>query len=294
MSENKQNQGGMGKDIMRLIMKNKIVVVLLILTIISGILFFNLYSNARNTEVPDADAEKQAFLNELTGGQQEVSNTKESKKTDVVIKQENEDAEDVQFSGSTDVQNAAMTENPIIAQENDYYKIEIVGAEIKEDKIMVNVKYQVKENLTGSEIDNDLIYLSTSKTYLATSAGNLPLQEIMGVGLLPLEDSLQNYGKKDIDDFLTYISNIKSESRIPTAVEIQGTLIFKKPENYTTNSSCKIKLVTMPLAINNTFGKIIRGSYDEYKDKLFIKPYPWYLVDYIFEDMLDVNVQSQE
>ena len=228
MSENKQNQSDMGKDIIRLVLKNKKIVGLIILTIVSGILFFTLYSNIRNREGSDAD--KQAFLSELTGRQQEVNNIKENKKNDEVIERNNEEVEDVQFSGNTDVQNASMSEAPITAKENDYYKIEIVGTETTEDKIMVNIKYQVKENPSDSEVDNDLIYLSTSKTYLATSAGNLPLQEIKGVGLLPLEYSLENYGKKDIDDFLTYISNIKSESRIPIAFVTQGTLIFKKPQ----------------------------------------------------------------
>lgn len=294
MSENKQNQGGMGKDIMKLLMKNKLVIGLLILTIVSGIIFFTMLSNYRNKEVSDSD--KQAFLSELTGEQQQVvDKTKENKKIETettnVDEQDNVEVEDVQFE-NTNVQNTSMAENSVAVQENDYYKIEIVGAETTEDKIIVNIKYQVKENPSNSETDNDLIYLSTSKTYLATSAGNLPLQEFSGVGLIPLENSMEKYGKEHIDDFIAYVSNIKSESRIPTLFELKGTLVFNKPENYTMDDSFKIKLVSMPLAANKVFVNKFRKGFYDLKVK-FVKPYPYYIKDYIFEDMLDVSIVNQ-
>lgn len=290
MNNNEQGQGGLGKGLMRLIVKNKIIL-LIIITIITGLLFYNTYSNVKDREKVNDD--KQAFLNELSG----VSDSnveKENEKTNKVSISNNV-GEEIQFSNIPNVQNTSMVEKPIIIQENDYYKIEVVGAQTNEEQIIINIKYQVKENPSDSdEIDNDLIYLSTSKTYLATSSGNLPLQVITGVGLLPLEYNMENYGKKDFNGFKAYIANISSESRIPTSFELQGTFIFKRPENYITDDNCKIKIVSMPLAINKAFDDNLSGSYDQYKDKLLAKPYPWYYRDFIFEDMLTVSFETKE
>ncbi|HYE10386.1 MAG TPA: hypothetical protein VEF53_09420, partial [Patescibacteria group bacterium] len=158
MSENKQNQGGMGKGIIKLISKHKIAI-LLILTIVSGLIFFNTYSNLKSKYNNEVDADKQAFLNELTGQKNDSVSTGTAEETTVTeevahpaVLEENGNA----ANGSINAV-APITQELKVLHDNDYYTIEVLGGEITEEEIIVNIQYTVK-NISNAEYGNDMIY----------------------------------------------------------------------------------------------------------------------------------------
>ena len=281
---NNQNQGGMGKSIMKLIIRNRIII-LLILTVITGLLFYNAYTNLNNKY--EVNEDKQAFLNELSG--QGNIKAKEGVKTIAVASTTVSDAvRQSEINSLTNNQAVASVEDLKVLQENDYYIIELLDTEETEENIIVNIKYTVND--INTEYGNDMVFLSSGQTKLATASGMLPLADIQGVGLIDFEKFMMTNSDKEFDDVLGVLSSIQSDKRIPPTFFMEGKVIFNKPAGFDSNKGAKLVLISMPLSVCDGLNyQWSMSKYSKFKDYIFKKPYNDHYDHWIFEDTLDIK-----
>jgi|GEM_PF-4296365 len=291
MHKDKQNQGGMGRDIIKLISKHKIII-LLILTIVTGLIFYSNYSNIKNKYNSEVDADKQAFLNELTGQKSDSksANAGEAKFSSEAVPTSAAETKENDYATNGSVDTAVPIAQELkVEHDNEYYTIEILNSEITEEEIIVNIKYTVKD-ISNAEYGNDMIFLSSAQTKLATANGMLPLAEIHGVGLINFEKFMLDNRDITFNDVLSVLSNIPADKRVPPTFPMEGKLIFKKPVGFESNKGAKLMFLSMPLSacegIANLWGYY---EYNEFEKEIFTRPFNFRYEDDIFEDTLDIE-----
>jgi hypothetical protein len=240
------NKGGMGKGLLKLALRNKLLSLVVLLGLIATTLSIFSTPNIPTTATNSlSDEEKQALLAEL-------SNSSPSEDVNAPPAGEGVGGDKEDVTPSADLENLERITlkeeyKPVTAFENDYYKVEVVDVVESQETLDVRIKYLVKEDIETNKdfgFGNEFIFISPNYTVLAASEGYLRMVDIEGKGLIDA-DKLWEQNKDDfIKLFPDKINKIPLEQRLPSGFEFEGILSFQKP--VATSEKLKLNMTTVP------------------------------------------------
>lgn len=239
------NKGGMGRGLIKLALRNKLLSFVILLGLVATIL--SIFSTPK---IPTAtnnlsDEEKQALLAELSNSSSNVDEN-----APPTIEGAGGDKEGVTpFTDLGDLEKISLKEEHelVTAFENDFYRIEVVNATETEESLEVRLKYSVKENAgidKGFGFGNEFIFISPNYTVLSSPEGYLRMVALEGKGLIDA-DELWEQNKDDlIKLFPDKINKIPLGKRLPFDFEFEGVLSFQKPS--AAYPKLKVNITTAP------------------------------------------------